>query len=100
MPSRLGHRLYKKSDHLKNIFVVYSIIIIQQILKGLNTHQNIQVCFMIKISVGYLYNQSEGWDLALDSAYQVQIQSFDGMSSMLYHTIEHASVGLLKDSGR
>ena len=26
MPSRLGHRLYKKIDRLKIFFVVYSII--------------------------------------------------------------------------
>ena len=50
--------------------------------------------------MSYLYGWSEGWDLASDSAYQVQIQSFDRMSSFsVSHHIQLniSTVGLSRD---
>ena len=32
MPSRLGHGPYKKIDRLKNIFIVYSVIIVWTVI--------------------------------------------------------------------
>ena len=42
---------------------------------------------MMKVSVNYLNSQNEGWDLASDSAYQVQTQSFDGRDVFIQCTI-------------
>ena len=54
--------------------------------RRLNTRQNVQVGNMMEFHEGIsevriLYSQSEGWDPALDSSSQLQIQSFDVMSS-------------------